>query len=60
MPLDDMLDDRQAQPGAAGIAAARGIDPIEALGQARQMFWRDAFAGVAHRQQCPAVIARRA
>ena len=37
MTLDDMLDDGQAKAGPAAFAAARVVDAVEALGQARQM-----------------------
>src|SRR3989338_11650699 len=43
-----MLDDGQAQASTAGIAGAAGIDPVEALGQARQMLGLDAQAAVLH------------
>ncbi len=57
MAFDDMLDDRQAEPGAARFAAARGIDPIKALGQARQMIGGDPVARdrVDPQQRPPAV-----
>ena len=42
--VDDMLDDGQAQPGAANGAAAMGVDTVEALGQARDMQRVDPFA----------------
>ena len=40
----DMLDDGEAEPGAADRAAAPGIDPVEALGEPRDMLGRDALA----------------
>ena len=43
-----MFDDREAQSGAAAVAAARGIDTVEALGQAGQMERIDPVALVAH------------
>ena len=49
MAVDDVLDDGEAEPGAAQLARAGGIDAVEALGQARQMLARDAVAVVAHR-----------
>ena len=42
MPCQDMLDDRQAEAGAAGFARATTIDAVIALGQARQVLRRDA------------------
>ena len=50
MLLDDLLDDGEAEPGPAGFAASRGIDPIEALGKARKMLGCDPFALVTHDQ----------
>ena len=49
MAIEDVLDQRQAQPGAALGAALRHIDPIEALGQPRQMLGSDARTTIAHR-----------
>src|SRR5690242_11906163 len=48
MVADDMLDDGEAEPGAAQLARAGGIDAVEALGQPRQVLARDALAVVAH------------
>src|SRR5690349_8881964 len=44
----DMLDDGEAEPGAAELARAGGIDTVEALGEPRQVLARDALAMVAH------------
>ena len=33
--VDHVLDDGEAEPGAAELARARGVDPVEPLGQAR-------------------------
>ena len=49
--VDDVLDDREAEPGAAHLARARGVDPVKALGQPRQVLARDAVAAVAHRDR---------
>ena len=46
VPVDDVLDDGKPQPGAAERAAARRIDPVEALRQPGQMGPGDAFAAV--------------
>src|SRR3990167_706162 len=43
-----MLDDGQAKPGATGVAGTAGVDPVEALGQARQMLGFDTQAAVLH------------
>src|SRR5688572_33063453 len=40
----DMLGDGEAEPGAADRPAAAGVDPVEALGQAGQMFGGDPLA----------------
>jgi len=45
---DDVLDDGESEPRAAEIARARRVDPVEALGQARQLLARDPLAAVAH------------
>ena len=47
MAVDDVLDDGEAEAGAAQLARARGIDAIEALGEPRQMVGRNAVALVA-------------
>src|SRR5882757_5067665 len=47
MPADDVLDDGEAEAGAADGAAARRVDPVESLGQARQVLLGDALALVA-------------
>src|SRR5678815_3853139 len=48
MPLQRMAHDREPEPRATEFTRAAGIDTIEALGQARDVFGRDAHAGVAH------------
>src|SRR5688572_32036655 len=50
MAFDDVLDDRQPEPGAAGGAAAAGIGAVEAPGKVRDVLGGDAFAAVAHGQ----------
>src|SRR5690349_16929739 len=59
--LDDVLDDRQAQTGAAEVARARLVDSIKTLGQARQVFFRNSGARVDHGDfdLCGAAVARR-
>src|SRR5258708_9571253 len=47
--VDDMLDDGEAESGAAQGARARRVDAIETLGQPGQVLAPDAFAVVAHR-----------
>ena len=43
-----MLDDGQSQASAAGVARSAAIDPVKALGQARQMIARNANAIVSN------------
>src|SRR5258708_11588414 len=45
--VDDVLDDGEAQPGAAQLARAGGVDAVEALGESRQVACRTAVALVA-------------
>src|SRR5689334_13600777 len=58
MPLDDMLDDGEAKAGAGGLAAAGGIDAVEALGHPRQMLARDPRAMVGDGKREPSAVAR--
>ena len=44
----NLLDDGEPEPGPAAVAAAGGIDPIEALGQPRKMFRRNSVAMIAY------------
>ena len=48
MMIEDMFDDGQAEPGAAQLAGARGVDPVEPFGQSGQVLARDALAVIAH------------
>ena len=50
MPVEDVLDDCKAKAGAAARPAFLDADPVEALGQARNMLFGDARPMVAHRQ----------
>src|SRR5262245_25914899 len=59
MALDDMLDDGETKPGAAGLAAPRGIDAVKALGDSRQMLARNARAIVCHGEGDPRPASRR-
>src|SRR5690349_16004602 len=45
-----VLDNREAQPGAAELARARLVHPVEALEQARQILLRNADPGIAHKE----------
>src|SRR6267143_2666291 len=53
---DGVLDDGQAEARAAGFARAAAVDAVEALGQPRQVFRRDARAGVLDGERRPAVV----
>ena len=48
--LDQLLHQREPDAGALVGAAARALDPVEALEEARQLGRGDADAGVAHRE----------
>src|SRR5215212_7082574 len=50
VPLDDMLDDGEAEASASGFAAAGIVGAVEALGQAGEMLAGDSGAMVGHRQ----------
>ena len=58
--LDQVLDDRQAEAGAAGIARARLVDAVEALEHARQILVGNARALVGHRRSPTRAVAARA
>src|SRR5512145_2003123 len=47
MPLQRVLHDREAEPGAAELARAPGVDAVEPLGHPRQVLGRDSDPGVA-------------
>jgi hypothetical protein len=47
VPLHDVLDDRQTQPGAAGIARAAAVHAVKAFGDARQVLFGDTGIGIA-------------
>ena len=49
MQPDQLLHESEADAAALDAAAARALDPVESLEQARQMLRRDAGTGVAHR-----------
>src|SRR5215468_3133609 len=60
VPIENVLDDREPEPGPAHLARARGVDAIEAFGQPRQMLACNTVAAVAHgyRYKCaPPAIA---
>ena len=48
MPVDDMFDDRQPQPGAANLPGSCLVNAIETFGQAVNVFFGDWFAAVAN------------
>src|SRR5438876_7928627 len=49
MMIDDMLHDGEAEAGAAKLARAGGVDPVEALREPRDVLGKDALAVVADR-----------
>ena len=53
---EDMFDDREAEARAALVAAGADVDAVEALGQTRQMFRRDAGAMIADAQAARAAL----
>src|ERR1700674_2711458 len=58
--IETVLHQRQTEAGAALGAALADIDPVEPLGQARQVLRRDAGAIIANRHdRLPGISARR-
>src|SRR5436305_4629733 len=53
MPLDDVLDDREAKAGSARAPASRRIDAVESFGQSRQVFAGDSRPVVGYRYDDP-------
>src|SRR5574340_1751977 len=51
-----MLADGKSQPAAAGLARTAAVDPVEAFGQAGDVFGGDAFAGVDDRKNALAAL----
>src|SRR5258708_37402109 len=56
--VDHVLDDGEAEAGAAQLARARGVDAVEALGEPRQMVGGNAVALVADGDGHPALASR--
>ena len=54
--LHDVLDDREAEAAASGVAAARGVDPEEALEHPVALVLGDADALIRHRDLDDAVV----
>src|SRR5436190_8457682 len=48
MVVEDVLDDRQAEPGAAHLARSRRVYPVESLGQPGQVLAPYALTLIAH------------
>ena len=48
MAVDDVLDDGEPETRPALLTARRHVDPVEALGEARQVLGRDAGPVVGH------------
>src|ERR1700688_4408762 len=55
--LQHMLDDGKAEARAAAGAAPAGIDPIESLGEARDVRGGDADSGVTHGEMATLLVA---
>src|SRR5262249_20872112 len=49
MAVENVLDQRQPEPGASLCSAFHYIDAIEPFGEARQVIWRDPRTVIAHR-----------
>ena len=58
--LRDVADDRETETGAAGVAAARPVDAVEALEDALEIARRDPDAVIAHDERDPVVDDARA
>src|SRR5262245_28267043 len=58
--VEDGLDQRQPETGAALGAALRDVDAVEALGQARQVLGRDARTMMAPTAESPFALRRSA
>jgi two-component system phosphate regulon sensor histidine kinase PhoR len=56
MTIDDVLDDRETQPGPAGGARTPGIDAVEPFGQSRQVFARNAGTLIGDADQLTQVL----
>jgi hypothetical protein len=56
--VDDVLDDGEAEAGAAGRPRTAAVHPVEALGQARDVLARDARAVVGDGQRHAGAPAR--
>src|SRR5215217_2028869 len=59
MTLDDVFDDCETEPRAAGFATPCGIDAIKALRDPRKMLARDPRPVIRHRQYDPASVLQR-
>ena len=58
--LRDVADDRETETGAAGVAAARPVDAVEALEDALEIAGRDPDAVIAHDERDPVADDARA
>ena len=58
--LRDVAHDREPEPGAAGVAAARPVDAVEALEDAFEVARRDPDAVVAHDERDAVAVEPRA
>src|ERR1700756_2173122 len=58
MVIEDMLDDRQAEPGSAHLSRTGGVNAVEPLSQPRKVITRDPLATISHsnRDECGRTI----
>jgi hypothetical protein len=58
MAQENVLDDRQAETGTAGVTRTAAVDAVKALGQAWQVFGGDTDTGIANRKDAHPVAHR--
>src|SRR5688572_28472054 len=56
MAIQRVLDYREAQARAAGLARAAWIDPVKAFREARNVLGWNARAGIPHREMCAGLV----
>ena len=59
MALDNMLDNGQAQAGAAGLARPAAVNPVKSLGQPRQVFGSNPRTRVLNTKLSPPIFQQR-
>ena len=50
--VEDVLDDRKPQTGAAAVTGARGRHPVETFGESRNVLLGDTLSAVDHAECC--------